>query len=147
MSSLNNTPEYSTSLSIEEFEHLYSNKDKITQEQKTEACLYVLNTFNQINKFKPQNISMEDSLSEMSSKCLDSLFWGLTHCNCCWRHLHNTPIALDSQENSNVLDVATIEMTKKDNCGCHCRMAKRFLRRAYFSEKHIPEDLPYLDKI
>ncbi len=140
MSSLN-----TTILSDSDFEKLYETKDNITGEQKTAVRDYALSKFDDICGTVPPSHSTEEILSEMPTERLESLFWGLTNCYCCWRHLHNAPISLESQENTNVLDVATVDMVRTNNCSCKCRLAKRFLRRAYFSEKHIPTELPLLE--
>ncbi len=139
-------------ISDEEFEKLYANKYNITMEQKMLARDYSLNFICRLleNSYKydemnSEPFSLTNVLLEFPTGKLESLFWGLRNCKCCWRHLHNTPVSLDSEENSYVLDVVTAEMIESCDCGCFCRMYKRFLRRAYFSEKHIPEDLPDLE--
>jgi hypothetical protein len=122
-----------------EFESIYHNHN-ITPEQCLFARDYVIHKFNQISI---NNII--NSLAQFPTQHLESLFWGLEHCSCCWRHCHNKPISLTSLENRSMLSVATEQMVLERNCHCRCRFVKRLLRRAYFSEFHTPDDLPELE--
>jgi hypothetical protein len=103
---------------------------------------YAINQFHQL----PCGL-LTETLAELPTERLESLFWALNGCSCCWRHCHNKPVAVDSMEDRSMLDVATVEMVSERNCYCYCRMAKRFLRRAYFSDAHVPSDLPELEDV
>jgi hypothetical protein len=77
---------------------------------------------------------VDEQLAELPSEKLKALFWGVDPCTCCWRHRHNMPVAIDSLDDSTVLDRITEQQLLDcgDSCKCYCRAAKRAIRRAYF---------------
>jgi hypothetical protein len=123
-------------LTDDEFAEVYSTPDdKVTYEQKYYARDYAVDKFlKTVDSALTEKKSVVDALAELPKERLESLFWGLAPCTCCWRHLHNKPVAIDSKEDSSVLDVATVGMINDSVCFCHCRAAKRFLRQAYFNQ-------------
>jgi hypothetical protein len=82
--------------------------------------------------------SLTEVLADMPNERLANLFWGLKSCSCCWRHCHNRPVAFDSPEDESALDRVTVEMVSERDCKCHCRSAKRFIRKAFLSKKTFP---------
>lgn len=84
--------------------------------------------------------TLYDYYSELPKEELSNLFWGLDSCTCCWRHCHKRPLAVDSMEDRNMLDVATVEMVSENSCKCYCRHIKRHLRRGFFLKKEDEVD-------
>jgi hypothetical protein len=133
---IQNVPEHycpNVLISDNDFTNLYIAAESTDRVQKYYARDYVVDRFLRCSNTRPEGKSLVDVLAEFPEDELRALFWGVTHCTCCWRHLHNTPVAIDSKIDSSVLNVATIEMVNESNCFCHCRMAKRFLRQAFFN--------------
>jgi hypothetical protein len=123
-------------ISDEEFNSLYSSTEKPTFEQQFRARDYSVAHFNNyVNTALSEDKSVVDHLSELPEERLRSLFWGLVHCSCCWRHCHNVPVAIDTKEELSMLEVATTDMINDYSCFCHCRSGKRFLRQAFFNKK------------
>jgi hypothetical protein len=138
-------------ISDEEFDGIYARRATATNAEKFHARDYVVVQFHQCTRTANTDPDGQKSTQEvfatLPTERLEALFWGLKACTCCWRHCHNKPTEIDSWENKSALDVATEEMVQARDCFCHCRIAKRILRRAYFSEEHLPSDLPDLERL
>jgi hypothetical protein len=124
-------------ISDHEFEKIFNNRNAVTNEELFHARDYVVDQFHQCAEIACNDgyPSTQSVLEMFSLERLEALFWGLESCSCCVRHCHNTPIAVNSEENASILDVVTEEMVFKRDCHCHCRMAMRMIRRAYMSAK------------
>ncbi len=114
----------------EEFEQIYSNKDAVTYPHQCLARDYAVDQFLRgANLAALEDKSVVDVLSEFSKEELTSLFWGADLCRCCARHRNNSPVSIETNEESNLSNL--LISTENSNCFCHCRAAKRFFRQAY----------------
>ncbi len=123
----------------EEYDMIYANGENADKAEKFYARDYVVDQLHKYSDKALSGESTEDVLVKLPKEHLKKLFWGVSNCSCCWTHCHNKPIAIDSWEDRSMLDVATEEMIRSDRCHCHCRMAKRMFRRAYFDVPGLPD--------
>lgn len=123
------TPE--TVILDSEFEEIFEKQDNASKKELFLARDYVVKKIGQIFSEDVSFVPLSAVLAEQPNERLEALFWGLKSCSCCWRHCHNTPEAIDSSKDRNMLDRVTEEMVRERNCHCHCRTYKRALRRAY----------------
>ena len=130
-------------LSDEQYDALYASTSKLSPEQRFYARDYAVLEFqkafclaSQGGNFQPVDTFLAQNVS---SSRLEALFWGLNSCTCCWRHVHNAPVAVNSDDNSNMLDRITHDQLSACGkvCRCYCRSAKRELRRAFFLQSRM----------
>jgi hypothetical protein len=128
----------------EQFEAICEKSEKPTAEEKFFGRDYAVDQFLRcIRKAHAGDYrSTDEVLMELPDKRLKDLFSGLDSCSCCWRHCHKTPVSHDSWEDRSQLGVATEEMVSERNCFCYCRLAKRSIRRAFFSKPDAGRDSP-----
>jgi hypothetical protein len=86
----------------------------------------------------------EELLVTFPKDRLRALFWGVDSCSCCITHCHKAPGAIDTRGDRDMTDRFTAEEIEGSRCHCHCRMWKRKLRRAFFEEIPLFEEIPPL---